>query len=139
MAAKLGGSIRLLHVVEHPSITAAFGSELCVPGPMDMCSEQVNQARTQLSRRILGDSRSRVTITSDVILGPAGMMIPAYAEDSGFDLIVMGTRGRGGLAHLLMGSIAESVIRTARCPVMTVKSTEARQTLTDVEATPVAV
>ena len=68
------------------------------------------------------------------------MMIPAYAGDSGFDLIVMGTRGRGGLAHLLMGSIAESVIRTAHCPVMTVKSAQARQTLAaDVEATPMAV
>jgi nucleotide-binding universal stress UspA family protein len=140
IAAKLCGSIRLLHVVEHPAITAAFGSQPYVPEPMDMCTQQVDQARIQLSRRILGDSRSRVKITSDVILGSAGMMIPAYAEDSGFDLIVMGTRGRGGLAHLLMGSIAESVIRTAGCPVMTVKLAQARQTLAaDVEATPIAV
>jgi nucleotide-binding universal stress UspA family protein len=105
-----------------------------------MRPEQVDQARIQLSRRILGDSRSRVTITSDVILGPADMMIPAYAGDSGFDLIVMGTRGRGGLAHLLMGSIAESVIRTARCPVVTVKSAQVRQRpAADIGATPVAV
>jgi nucleotide-binding universal stress UspA family protein len=42
-------------------------------------------------------------------------------------MIVMGTHGRRGIAHLLMGSVAESVIRTARCPVLTVKSRHATQ------------
>jgi len=76
---------------------------------------------------MLVDSRSRVTIESDVIFGPTGATITAYARDNGFDLIVMGTRGRGGLAHLLLGSVAESVIRTAPCPVLTVKAGKASQ------------
>jgi nucleotide-binding universal stress UspA family protein len=122
LAAKLGGSIRLLHVVEYPAIGASFGSELCVPAPAEVREEQAKNARTELSRRILADSRSRIQTTSDVVYGPAGMMIAAYAGDSSFNMIVMGTRGRSGLTHLLMGSIAESVIRTARCPVLTVKS-----------------
>jgi nucleotide-binding universal stress UspA family protein len=54
-------------------------------------------------------------------------MITAYAGDLDCDLIVMGTGGREGFAHVLMGSIAESVIRTARCPVLTVKSSNADQ------------
>jgi nucleotide-binding universal stress UspA family protein len=41
-----------------------------------------------------------------------------YAADNGFDLIVMGTHGRRGMAHLLMGSVAENVVRTATCPVL---------------------
>ena len=140
LAATLGGSIRLLHVVEHPAITAAFGSAPYVPEPTDMRPQQVDETRIQLARRMLGDSRSRVAITSDVVLGPAAMMISAYAGDSGFDLIVMGTRGRGGLTHLLMGSIAESVIRTAGSPVLTVKPVEGSRVLaTAVEAAPVAV
>ena len=139
IAAQLGGSIRLLHVVEHPAITAAFGSELYVPKPMDMRQEQMDEARRQLSHRILGDSRSRVKITTDVILGPAGMMIPAYAGDSGFDVIVMGTRGRGGLTHLLSGSIAETVIRTSRCPVLTVKPTQTHQAAVPNDADAVAI
>jgi nucleotide-binding universal stress UspA family protein len=125
LVAKLGGSIRLLHVVEHPAIGASFGSELYVPEPPELREEELTKVRIQLSRRILADSRSRVKITSDVIFGPSAAMITAYAGDSDYDLIVMGTRGRGGLVHLLMGSVAESVIRTATCPVLTVKTAAA--------------
>jgi len=46
------------------------------------------------------------------------------AEKEGVDLIVMGTHGRTGLSHLLMGSVAEHVIRSALCPVLTVKAGE---------------
>ena len=127
MAAKLGGTVRLLHVIDNAGVGASYGSELFVPEPPGAQTERTREARIQLSRRILTDSRSRVTVTADVIHGPVGTMIATYAGDAGFDLIVMGTRGRGGLAHLFMGSIAESVIRTARCPVLTVKSINANQ------------
>jgi len=45
------------------------------------------------------------------------------ARDEAVDLIVMGTHGRTGLRHVLLGSIAETVVRTAPCPVFTVKAT----------------
>jgi nucleotide-binding universal stress UspA family protein len=125
LAARLGGSIRLLHVMEHSAVGMSPASEMFIPEPPEIRAERVANARVQLSRRILVDSRSRVKATSDVVFGPTGAMITAYAGDSGFDLIVMGTRGRTGLAHLLMGSVAESVIRTAHCPVLTVKSNAA--------------
>ena len=127
LAAALGGSVRMLHVIENAAVGTSFGSELFVPEPREVLTDRITQARIQLSRRILTDSRSRVSVTSDIVQGPAGTMITAYAGDTGFDLIVMGTRGRGGFAHLFMGSIAESVIRTARCPVLTVKSPHAHQ------------
>ena len=47
-----------------------------------------------------------------------------YARRNGIDLIVMGTHGRGAIAHLLMGSVAERVVRTAPCPVLTVRNPE---------------
>jgi nucleotide-binding universal stress UspA family protein len=50
--------------------------------------------------------------------------ITAYANKTGMDLIVMGTHGRTGLAHVLMGSVAEQVVRTAPCPVLTVRHPE---------------
>lgn len=123
LAAKVGGAVRLLHVIEGPSSSAWFGSELCIPEPSR--EQQTATPRMHLSQRMLVDSRSRVRIDSDVVFGPSGATIAAYAGDNGFDLIVMGTRGRSGFAHLLMGSVAESVIRTAPCPVMTVKTREA--------------
>lgn len=125
LAAKVRGTVRLLHVIERPAMSTPFGSELCVPEPP--LEEQTATPRAHLSQRMLVDSRSRVKMESDVIFGPTGAMITGYAGANGFDLIVMGTRGRGGLAHLLMGSVAESVIRTAPCPVLTVKAGKATQ------------
>jgi len=47
-----------------------------------------------------------------------------YAREHEIDLIVMGTHGRGALAHLMMGSVAERVVRLAPCPVLTIKHPE---------------
>jgi nucleotide-binding universal stress UspA family protein len=54
---------------------------------------------------------------------PASTIVE-YARQEGIDLIVTGTHGRGGVAHLLMGSVAERVVRTAPCPVLTVRHPE---------------
>jgi nucleotide-binding universal stress UspA family protein len=53
--------------------------------------------------------------------GDAARTIVELADSGGFDLIVMGTHGRTGIGHLLMGSVAEKVVRRARCPVLTVR------------------
>jgi nucleotide-binding universal stress UspA family protein len=123
LAARIGASIHLVHVVAPPAIPSSFGSEVYVPDPAAIQEEYIANAKTQLARRILVDARSRVKATSEVICNanPAGTIM-AYAASNRFDLIVMGTHGRGGIARLLMGSVAESVIRTAACPVLTVKA-----------------
>jgi nucleotide-binding universal stress UspA family protein len=53
--------------------------------------------------------------------GYAALAINETAEEVGADLIVMGTRGRSGLAHVLLGSVAERTLRRAPCPVVTVR------------------
>jgi len=60
-------------------------------------------------------------VVRDVAAGPA---IVAYAEDNDIDLIVMGTHGRRGVRRLLLGSTAEEVVRTAPCPVFTIRQPE---------------
>jgi nucleotide-binding universal stress UspA family protein len=57
--------------------------------------------------------------------GPAKEIIPRVAREGGYDLIVLGTHGRTGLAHLVLGSVAEAVVRTATCPVLTVRESKA--------------
>jgi nucleotide-binding universal stress UspA family protein len=52
------------------------------------------------------------------------LAIVEYASANGIDLIVVGTHGRRAVAHLLMGSVAERVVRTAPCPVLTVRHPE---------------
>ena len=62
----------------------------------------------------------KVTATS---AAPATAIVD-YAKSNGIDLIVVGTHGRRAVAHLLMGSVAERVVRTAPCPVLTVRHPE---------------
>jgi universal stress protein A len=59
--------------------------------------------------------------------GRPGEVICWMAEDQQCDLIVMGTHGRGGLAHLLLGSVAEYVVRHAHCPVTIVRDAPAKE------------
>ncbi len=56
-----------------------------------------------------------------MVTGDPARSIVQVAEEEGVDLIVMGTHGRGGINRLLMGSVAEAVVRRAKCPVLTLK------------------
>ena len=62
-----------------------------------------------------------VTWEAEVATGPAAETIVHIAQERAADLIVMGTHGRTGLHHLLLGSVAEKVVRLATCPVLTVR------------------
>ena len=127
MAARMRGSLCLLHAIDHPAGGVTFGSEVGAPESLAARQERTDNARIELGRRMLADSRSRMVTTGDIVFGPTAAMISTYAADHAVDLIVMGTHGRSGIAHLLMGSVAETVIRTAPCPVLTVKSRHAAQ------------
>jgi universal stress protein A len=63
-----------------------------------------------------------VKVSYVVECGPAKDRIVEYANENDIDLIVMGTHGRTGLGRLLMGSVAEAVVRKAECPVLALKS-----------------
>jgi nucleotide-binding universal stress UspA family protein len=56
--------------------------------------------------------------------GDPSHTIVTLADSDGYDLIAMGTHGRSGFAHLLLGSVAEKVVRRASCPVLTVRTAE---------------
>jgi nucleotide-binding universal stress UspA family protein len=73
--------------------------------------------------RPVGDS-SGIAVTTEVLSGHPASAIVDTAREKKYDLIVMGTHGRTGLAHLFMGSVAEKVTRLAPCPVLTVRETE---------------
>jgi nucleotide-binding universal stress UspA family protein len=79
-------------------------------------------AERQLAR--LKDSAAALGIAAEtaVIRGRPAPSIIEHAKDGGFDLIVMGTHGRTGLSHVVIGSVAERVVRTAPCPVLTIRA-----------------
>ena len=81
--------------------------------------------RKQLEQTITADDRSSIEVVPVV---QTAVSVPAdiveYARKQKIDLIIMGTHGRSGVQHLLMGSVAERVVRTAPCPVLTVRTPE---------------
>lgn len=109
--------VHLLHVVEDPSTTpwAAEGFPLAIG---DILTQFQEEARERLAS-VPGSDRGRVVVSCP-IAAPLSEIL-RYATDESIDLIVMGTHGRGVIAHALIGSVAERVVRRAPCPVLTVR------------------
>lgn len=119
LALRFGASICLMYVLEDPQLDGPFGSEVFVAESPETRAARFSDARERLSHRVTAYDRDNGRVTTEVLLGAAARTIVDYAADNRFDLIVMGTHGRTGIAHLLMGSVAERVVRNATCPVMT--------------------
>lgn len=108
----------LVTVVVPPQPTMAYLSE--VPS---VAEAEIVEGRDQ-ARRHLMPVASRIVdlpVETKVLSGSPGACIVAAAQDGNADLIVMGTHGRTGVSRLLMGSVAEYVLRHAQCPVLTIK------------------
>ncbi len=95
-----------------------FGARLHVFHVVLDASEQ-KMALAKL-KALTGESIEGTDVVRVVSLGQAASEIVKYAGREKIDLIVLGTRGRSGLAHVLMGSVAEAVVRTAPCQVLTI-------------------
>jgi nucleotide-binding universal stress UspA family protein len=120
LALQSGAELHLVHVGEDPMLLAGWPAL-----PADSASEVGEEAaavRDQLNRLFTPDDRARLKTGVHAIVGqPTGYAVSRYAADGEFELIVMGTHGRTGLTHVLIGSVAEQVVRTAPCPVLTIR------------------
>jgi nucleotide-binding universal stress UspA family protein len=88
-----------------------------------MNEQQLAEARRAMEKRVLDRVPLDVPVDANILYGdPVGRIID-YAADVNADLIVMATHGRTGLSHVLLGSVAEHVVRKAPCPVLTLKRT----------------
>ena len=112
-----GARLVVLHVLERP-ITVAAGVMTAPPPPPPV--EERKAALEQLHKMLSTDAK--VPIEHRLEEGDPSTGILEVATDCKCDLIVMGTHGRTGLGRLLMGSVAEKVLRKATCPVMTIKA-----------------
>src|SRR5215475_5651686 len=91
--------------------------------PETMLIDYVEKTETELADLVRTHLTDPGAATVKVTVGKPAEEILQVAHDEAIDLIVMGTHGRTGLRHVLLGSIAETVVRTAPCPVFTVKAT----------------
>jgi nucleotide-binding universal stress UspA family protein len=117
------GALHVLHVTDNV-IAGAIGVEGYTTDWAALQREVDDAARKQLDAIVTDEDRRTLTAKTLVKTSNSpAQAIVSYANDAHIDLIVVGTHGRGGMAHLLMGSVAEWVVRTAPCPVLTVRQT----------------
>jgi nucleotide-binding universal stress UspA family protein len=121
LAQQFGAKLSLLHVIGVP----AFPIEGFVPpGPGTKLLEDLErQARLDLAHMLPQAEAAKVDVTRLVVMGTPYRKIVETAEAEKADFIVMATHGRTGLSHMLIGSVAERVVRTAPCPVLTLRLT----------------
>lgn len=86
--------------------------------------ETFDKLRERLFRCVSEETKGKVPVEAVVVQGVPFVEIIKASKDYVIDLIVLGTHGRTGLSHAIMGSVAEKVVRKAPCPVLTVKNPE---------------
>lgn len=119
-ARRRGVGLRLLHSLDLDSATTLAASSL--GGMMPLLPEGTAQALEDESRQRLAQAMADTGMSGEVIVvrSRPGPGILAAAGEAAAGLIVVGTRGRSGLARLMLGSVAEDVVRRAPCPVLVV-------------------
>jgi nucleotide-binding universal stress UspA family protein len=120
LARRYGAALVLLHVYE-PPLYPVPPDAMRLPSPEVMAAE-VTALETDLEgvqRQLQSEGVGNVTV--NIAQGDPVKEILREIKDVGIDLVVIGTHGRTGLKHLLLGSVAEKVVRSAPCPVLTVR------------------
>lgn len=122
LARTYNARLHVMHVVE--DMMTRYSPEAGIVSP-SLQQDLEKAARKQLDARLTEEDRRQLNavpvVTTEVNIAHA---ICAYAKANSIDLIVTGTHGRGAVKHFLMGSVAERVVRTAPCPVLTVHAHE---------------
>ena len=118
LAAVYDAPLLLLHVYANPIMALPDGYVMMtVPNLAELVTGlQDGLRRTEARARQLGVKQ----VETRLVEGVTWSEILATAKDAGCDLIAMGTHGRGAITHMLLGSVAEKVVRKAECPVLTV-------------------
>jgi nucleotide-binding universal stress UspA family protein len=123
IAKAMGAEVIVLHVLDLAPIIAA-GSTPTLAGAHlapDVAAELLDQLRSNAAYRLAREAERYPRATTLIVEGAPQTAIVESAVDLHADLIVMGTQGRGGLPRVLLGSVAEYVVRHSPVPVLTVR------------------
>jgi nucleotide-binding universal stress UspA family protein len=122
LARSYGARLHVLHVIE--DVTIRYSSEVGFALP-ELQADLEQASSVDLERLITDEDRRALGVVTAIETGTnIASSIVDYAATNAIDLIVTGTHGRGAVSHLLMGSVAERVVRSAPCPVLTVRAHE---------------
>ncbi len=122
LAKQLGARMVVLHAVEPVYFAGTmFGPEINVP---QLVEEQRRAAASAIDDIVARLKKKEIGAVGMVETGVPHDVILRVADEKKCDLIVVGTHGRSGVTHFLLGSVAEKVVRAAKCPVMTLRGKE---------------
>ena len=125
LASAFGSSLHVLHVLEDLA-AHAWTTEVYVAALPGVHEEMERQATERLGELLSEEEKRKYDAKLVLRTGSAFVEVVRHAREEGIDLIVMGTHGRGAIAHMLLGSVAERVVRKAPCPVLTVRQKQAQ-------------
>ncbi|MCL6566334.1 MAG: universal stress protein [Acidobacteriia bacterium] len=111
-----GAELIVVHALEEAPLFAAYAG----PQANTILAEAEKAARRELAELVADTPLPATRLRTEILRGKIPQTILEYAEQQQVDLIVMGTHGRSGLEYAFFGSVAERVIRRARCPVLIV-------------------
>lgn len=128
VADAFGASLHIIHVLETLFVPPAY-SEIYLPPPADYLEELGRRSRAELEAQLTATERERYSAVFVLRVGTPAQEILGYLKDqAAIDLVVMATAGRGGVARLMMGSVADKVVRAAPCPVLTLHPPDRSET-----------
>lgn len=124
-AKQFGAELHVLHIIHDLSLEVPeFGMGLAFPAYVENVPQHRQEAREAtlkaLRERLPEGTETDPKITCSVEFGQPFLQILEYAKQHEIDLIVVGTHGRTGLAHILLGSVAERIVQKSTCPVLTI-------------------
>ncbi len=118
-----GAKIHLIHVMEPGPVVGVRNVEL---NAATMSAELEATAQEEMRKFVYWRLKNNTNLEQVILHGDPHREIVRYAQEHEIDLIVIATHGRTGLAHMLMGSVAEKIIRLSPTPVLAVKPPELR-------------
>ncbi len=121
-ARQFNATLHIVHVISDPFVSVSPPIAGFLP-PGSFKEMEVNSDKT-LSEMAAQELLTDNTIVHITLTGNTSHEIVTYAKAKCIDMIVMGTHGYTGLTHMIMGSVAENVVRIAPCPVLTVRPEE---------------
>lgn len=122
LARRYDATLTLAHVYQVVNYAAAEGFRLYTPEQLTSLLDELHQQLRAAEAEARGLGCERLELVT--LQGDPFTELLAVARKDDFDMIVMGTHGRTGFKHALLGSIAEKLVRTAPCPVLTVRTPE---------------
>jgi universal stress protein A len=120
MAEKFGAELILLHVIQDLALVMP-DAVMPTPIPAPDIQQLTESARTAIGELVTRHNLDRLKPRVEIRYGSPAAEIVEAAKSLNADLLCISTHGRGGLAHFLLGSVAEKVIRQSPCPVLTVR------------------